>query len=75
MKIQLFGVLLEVYRFFNIVLYLIIVIVGVFVFLSSVCVGIYFYKYCIKKIVLVNNQGFGYIFKYKDGYNSFEMGV
>lgn len=59
-KIQSPGASLEVYRLSNTVLYLIIVIAGVFVFLSSVCVGTYFYKHCIKKTVSANNQGPGY---------------
>lgn len=74
-KIQSPGASLEVYRLSNAVLYLIIVIAGVFVFLSSVCVGTYFYKHCIKKTVSANNQGPGYIPEHKDGYNSLEMGV
>lgn len=74
-KIQSSGASLEVYRLSNTVLYIIIVIAGVFVFISSVFVGTYFYKHCIEKTVSANNQGPGHFPKHKDGYNSLEMGV
>lgn len=74
-KIQSSGASLEVYRLSNTVLYIIIVIAGVFVFISSVFVGTYFYKHCIEKTVSANNQGLDHFPKHKDGYNSLEMGV
>lgn len=74
-KIQSPGASLEVNWLSNSVLNIIIVIAGVFVFISSVCVGTYFYKHCIKKTVSACNQGPGFFPTHKDGYNSLEMGV
>lgn len=64
---------LDLYRNSNTALNIIIVIAGVFVFITSVFVGTYVYKHCIKNTLLANNQGHDHFSKLKDGYNSLEM--
>lgn len=72
-KNQSSGAAFDVYRLSDTALHTIIVIAGIFVFISSVFVGTYFYKHCIKKTVFANNPGQDPFPKLIDGYNSLEL--
>lgn len=53
------------------VMYIVIVLIGIFVFLCGFYVGIYFYNYCIIWIVLFDFKSVDNILNDWEGYNSF----
>lgn len=53
----------------NIIVYIIVVLVCGFMIFFGLFVGVYFYKYCIKNIIIIDEKG-EYFFNLIEGYKS-----